>query len=928
MSEIVSRAEHIVNQADTLQQINNALNAAGIGTWSIQFGDSWHVIADQRFGALFGVATSMNIPYATLLSYIHSDEHAALKAAVTKALDKKNDGIFTVDFRITDATNDILRVVRLNGRAYFDASGTPASLTGICMDITAEIELKAQVHQIKNNKVFEHAINISPSGFWLSDAEGQLIFVNQKLADLRGVSTQSLLGTGWANSIIDEDKETSVQAFIEAFSQRAHYQAEFRIHAAGGSIKWCRAAGDPFYHEDGTFAGYSGFCMDIDDTVKVLDDIQKSESNIRSIIEQAPVAFGVLRGKNLIIEFANTIILNLWGKDTSIIELPLTEALPELEGQPFIEILNNVYRTGEPYYGQETNAKLLHKEKLIDFYFDFVYAPLKNVLGEITGILVVASDVTKQVTAKKMLEESEARFRSLIEEAPIPTCVFIGKELVIAIANEPILNIWGKGNAIVGMPLAAALPELEGQPFLKILEDIFTTKKAYVAKDARADLVVNGVLQTFYFNYTFKPLFDTHGNVYGIMDMAVDVTEDVLHANEIAQAQARLKMAVNTANLGTWEIDLFTGTYKYSYRIMDWFGIDTAEEMTTENVLACVHDKDSLITAIQQAKNKSGNGLIDVEYTVTNKKNKQTYILHTVGQTFLNEKQEPYLLTGSTRDITLQKTTEYELEKQVTLRTEQLQSINEKLAESNHNLFRSNQELSQYAYIASHDLQEPLRKIQMFSNILTKQFEDATQEENLFITKISQSAERMRRLIKDLLDFSRLQGAEKMTRPINLSDVIHEVINDFELTISEKEAQIYVEIDTVPMHVVALQMNQLFYNLLSNALKFTNPGIAPQITIRSKKITAEEAGKYISTIHKDRIYYDIIIADNGIGFEVKYTDQIFEVFKRLHTRDIYPGSGIGLALCRRIVSNHGGHLYAESEPGKGTAFHLILPDQH
>jgi light-regulated signal transduction histidine kinase (bacteriophytochrome) len=272
------------------------------------------------------------------------------------------------------------------------------------------------------------------------------------------------------------------------------------------------------------------------------------------------------------------------------------------------------------------------------------------------------------------------------------------------------------------------------------------------------------------------------------------------------------------------------------------------------------------------------------------------------------------------------------LEQEVELRTEELLSLNEELGtaneelnDTNKQLLHSNEELAQYAYVASHDLQEPLRKIRLFSGMLENQ-ESLPAENRPMVSKIAQSAERMSLLIRDLLDFSRLLKSEAHMKPVDLSAILHNVISDFELTIEEKKAS--VRIGRLPViEAVGLQMNQLFYNLLSNALKFVRPDIAPEIVIDAQVMDHEEVGQYISSPLLYSNYYRITFSDNGIGFDPKYAEQIFEVFKRLHGRHAYPGSGIGLALCKRIITNHNGHVYVQSEVNRGTAFHIIMADK-
>jgi signal transduction histidine kinase len=155
-----------------------------------------------------------------------------------------------------------------------------------------------------------------------------------------------------------------------------------------------------------------------------------------------------------------------------------------------------------------------------------------------------------------------------------------------------------------------------------------------------------------------------------------------------------------------------------------------------------------------------------------------------------------------------------------------------------------------------------------------------------------------------------------------LSEVVEDVVRDFELLIEEKGATVeHTELPVI--EAISLQMNQLFYNLVGNALKFSRPGVPPVVRIASSQATLELVEEAMQGSVAP--YYHITVSDNGIGFDASYAEQIFEVFKRLHTREAYPGSGIGLALCRKIVDNHGGKLWAESQPDVGTTFHLLLP---
>jgi len=230
-----------------------------------------------------------------------------------------------------------------------------------------------------------------------------------------------------------------------------------------------------------------------------------------------------------------------------------------------------------------------------------------------------------------------------------------------------------------------------------------------------------------------------------------------------------------------------------------------------------------------------------------------------------------------------------------------------------------NKQLEEFAYIASHDLQEPLRKIQTFADILRMKIDD-NEAVKLNVDKITGAAQRMSMLIKDVLKYSQLSANDYVFESTNLNDVIAEVIGDFELRIHEKNVSL--EVAELPSVMgVPVQLHQLFSNLISNAIKFSDKA-RPEI-----RITAQvQSGVSINNTHLpdlDKSYVKISFADNGIGFSPEYSEHVFKLFKRLNT--FSSGTGIGLALCKKIVENHHGWIYAESETGQGATFHVYLP---
>lgn len=258
------------------------------------------------------------------------------------------------------------------------------------------------------------------------------------------------------------------------------------------------------------------------------------------------------------------------------------------------------------------------------------------------------------------------------------------------------------------------------------------------------------------------------------------------------------------------------------------------------------------------------------------------------------------------------------LEERVEERTQELQQALSELRISNDRLAVSNRELEQFASVASHDLQEPLRKIQAFGDRLkTKAGADLRPDALDSLERMQNAAARMQTLINDLLAFSRVTSKAQPFTGVDLNQIAREVLSDLETRIEQTGAQVHVGI--LPTIVAdPLQMRQLLQNLISNALKFRRPGVAPVIEILAEPVSAEQAAG-------GRDFYRLLVRDNGIGFDEKYLDRIFNVFQRLHGRNVYEGTGVGLAICRKIVERHGGTITATSAPDQGATFIVMLP---
>lgn len=261
----------------------------------------------------------------------------------------------------------------------------------------------------------------------------------------------------------------------------------------------------------------------------------------------------------------------------------------------------------------------------------------------------------------------------------------------------------------------------------------------------------------------------------------------------------------------------------------------------------------------------------------------------------------------------------HEQKKMNELLEQKVEERTKELVESNRNLELTNHELQQFTSVASHDLKEPLRKIQFFGSLL-KEKAPLPKEQSVYLDKIINSSSRMSELINDLLSFASISSPSRF-QATELNPIIDGIISDLELLIQEKGATIKVE-EMPPIEVIPGLMRQLFQNLISNALKFSKAGVPPVVTINCMVFTETKEN---TGLHQGTQYCCIDIADNGIGFEEKYSSKVFTLFQRLNRKEEYEGTGIGLAIAKKIVDKHNGKITVKSTPGEGSVFSVVLP---
>jgi len=557
----------------------------------------------------------------------------------------------------------------------------------------------------------------------------------------------------------------------------------------------------------------------------------------------------------------------------------------------------------------ETVRDLTYFSKIKDRHFENFFIPLKSNEGGVYGVLVIGHDISE---ARKM----EKKFRGLVESSPDAT-VFVNREGNIVLVNSQAEKLFGyERKELEGRQVDMLLPSQLQQPSSTPAGTVFSPQGLSVG--TIPDLFGRKKDGTeFPAEISLSPI-ETEDGLW-ISSSIRDISNRKKAEEEIKNINEQLTEAQRLSHLGNWEWDLRTAKLTWSDEMFSIFGRTRENfELTFDSFIQSVHPDDR-----QKIQDSIGLTLkkrqpFDFYYRII-RPDGQVRTLQRRGEVLMNEELVPVKLRGTTQDVTEIK----QAEELLRSKTEELVVLNHSLHTSNRELERRNADLSTFAYVASHDLQEPIRKIQTFATrILESETEKLSETGRDYLQRMFKSVRRVHALLEDLLTYSRLNTNEKVFEYTDLNKIMEEEKEELKELMAGKK--VTFESDLLPhIQAIPFQMRQLFHNLFMNSMKFSDPGRPPHIRIRCTYMVKAELPEGESFGNNE--YHRISFADNGIGFEPRYKDRIFEVFQRLHLNNSYPGTGIGLAICKKIAENHGGLIIAEGEPDKGATFHIYLP---
>jgi PAS domain S-box-containing protein len=738
----------------------------------------------------------------------------------------------------------------------------------------------------------------------------------------------------WSEGIHDDLRYNCEKDYASHIKLQTGFTKKYRYKNNGGAYHWLAEQLVPWYSLTGNFMGYICYAQDIDELIiptseemdaeapvqehslkqelnvtdeefkRSLDKVNQVNNNLEQIINMLPASVVVIRGHDLVVEMINKTNLLYWNKSKEeVLGIPFLEILPDLKDQPFASQLRKVMESGEILDVKESPVIFKSSDgSTRETFVDYTYQPLSDLDGNRTGVLVMSFEITERVLSRRLLEtyaqdlalvnarllasneelaKSDARFKYLIQEAPVAIGVLHGRDLVIESANVKILEVWGKTNEIVGMPLSVALPELQGQPFLGILDEVYTTGNPFYANEIRSLLEHQGELKEIFFNATYHPITDSSGSTADILVVAVDVTDQVNSRKLVEQSElyfrslADLVPAKISSALPDGKVTFFNKQW-LEFAGMDFQGLRDFEYHKT------MHPEE--IAAFQEGIAEAAVTGVPYVSEMRFKDIQGKYVWHlNIASPILDEEGTIKMWVGSATEI---------------------QALKEE-----------EQRKSDFVGMLSHELKTPVTSIkghvQLLLRVLNKETSSAlTIKLKPSLSRIDQLLVQLTGLIGDMLDLTRIEAGrlDLKREPFFLDALVAEVIEDFRLSHQQHYFHLTSE-HSIQIDADRHKLSQVLINLIGNAIKY-----APNSDVVN--ISLMNAGDEVL----------IKIQDYGIGIDEKDQKKIFDRFYRVEGQNesYYSGFGIGLYLANSIVEFHGGRISVESSKGKGSTFTVRL----
>ncbi|MFD0764438.1 ATP-binding protein [Mucilaginibacter lutimaris] len=605
--------------------------------------------------------------------------------------------------------------------------------------------------------------------------------------------------------------------------------------------------------------------------------MEPAESIYRNIVETSPFPVFVCTGEDMIITVANTATLNAWDRDSSVIGKPFSEALPELEDQPFLGYLQSVYRTGKTFNSLSERVDLLVGGKLQTYYYKFTYQPIHDADGKVYGVVAFNTDVTELERAKQAVEESEMTLYNLVRQAPVGICIIQAGDLMIEVVNDTYLKLVGKKRKeLERQTIWDAVPEA-AEAYAPIMNRVIETGIAFTASEAELILIRSGKPEIVFVDFVYEPVRHFDGSINSILVIAIDVTDKVLARRNIEDTEERGRLAIEAAEIGTFDLNMLTNHMVTSERFNTIFGFDKPVSRRTLINAFVPEDREIRNKAHEDAVK---TGVLFYEARILNP-DETTRWIRVQGKIYYNSEETPVRILGTVLDITEFK--------------------------------RLQQQKDDFISVASHELKTPMTSLKASIQILDKLIKTNGNPDKVtqFIDKANTSLSKMQHLIESLLNVSKISAGQLALNKTNFN--IGEMVNEScdYIRITGEHVLILKGDADIEIYADRSKIEQVIVNLINNAVKY-----APL----SRKIVVE--------IKKRERSVKISVQDFGEGIAYDKIPHLFERYYRVDSTGLqYSGLGLGLYISAEIVERHGGKIGVNSDAGKGSTFWFTIPLQ-
>ncbi len=776
-------------------------------------------------------------------------------------------------------------------------------------------------HQNQFSQLFQLLPN--PCLLLLPDApKFTIVAVNNAYLEMVNTAEKDLIGKGIFEAF-PENPEDSISKGLEnalnslnfVIAKRDSHKISFQkydIPIRGTTkfkVKYFNVQNIPIKGDNNKITYILHSVEDVTDKKQLELSLENERQRFNDLYFQAPSCMGILKGPDHVYELANPLYLELIGK-TDVIGKTVKEVLPEMEAQGILKLLDIVYETGETFSANEMLFQFDHhgKGELVDRYLNFNYQANKNNDGIIDGILFFATDVTELVLARKRTEESENRYKELIENLPIAT-YFCDQEGNILLYNKAAVALWGREPNIGKDKWSGCwkIYKENGEAFPVDLHPM-----SIALKEGRKNIIQEVIVERpngDRLNVLPHPVpfEDSSGRITGVVNMLIDITDRKKVEKILSESEIKYRQIVETAQEGIWLIDEDNKTTFVNNKLCEILGY-TREEMMGQDIYFFM-DEDAKQMAVPLMKKKKKGYIGQTQFKYISKSGKEVWTNISTNPLF----DENGVYNGNlamVTDITERRNTGIKLKKlnkELAYQNKEKENRAAELSLSNKELIKTNKELDRFVYSVSHDLRSPLTSILGLISFIE---EDSREPDTLeHVKMIRSSINRLDGFIRNILSYSQNNRTDLETQEIPIKKAINEIIDSVRNIKEANGISFKIDIDEqYPFYSNWHRFNTVLENLISNAIKY------------HKK---EISGRYLKlTGTSDEEELKLNISDNGMGIASEFHDKIFEMFYRLPGTT--EGTGLGLYIVKESIEKMQGSIEIESEKGVGTSFNIKL----